>query len=70
VNGKPCGRYLADVEAGVPVTMRFTCPIKHRHDDDCNRIEFTQDDSGLIAWKAITDDEKKVYMDDGVRASK
>jgi len=70
VNGKPCGRYLADVEADVPVTLRFTCPIKHRHDDKCNRIEFTQNAHGFITYQAITDESNKIYMDDGLRAAK
>jgi hypothetical protein len=67
-NGKPCGRYLADLEAGVPVTIRFTCPGKH--DDGHNRIEFSQDDKGVLFYTPLHKGEKKLYVDDGVRVSK
>lgn len=72
VNGKPCGRYLADVEAGTPVTLRFTCPIKHRHDHGHNRIEFHQDEYGFVSYRALSveSEKDKVYIDDGVRISR
>jgi hypothetical protein len=59
-----CNAYLADVEAGIPVTTRFTCHKKHT----CrtNRIEFTQDSNGIVTWRPLVR-EKKRYNDDNIR---
>jgi len=68
-NGRPCRRYLADLEAGVPVTLRFTCSGKHETEN--NRIEFSQDASGVVYYLPLDGKtEKKIYADDGVRVSK
>jgi hypothetical protein len=65
-NGKPCNRYLGDVEAGADVTLRFTCCGKH--EGNINRIEFSQDKYGRIYYAPIDGKtEKKIYNDDNVR---
>lgn len=68
-NGEICGRYLADLEAGKVVTVRFKCP--ERHQDGIRRIEFSQDKNGSIQYSPIDGiTEKKAYNDDGVRIQK
>jgi hypothetical protein len=68
-NGTVCGRYLADLEAGKVVTIRFKCPEKHL--DGARRIEFCQDKDGIIQYSPIDGNtEKKSYNDDGVRIQK
>lgn len=65
-NGRPCNKYLGDMEAGACVTVRFTCCGKHHN--DINRIEFTQDKNGRITYAPIDGKtEKKIYNDDNVR---
>lgn len=63
--GGICKRHLGDVEAGAAVTVRYTCSGKHSGDTD--KIEFRQDDHGVIHWLPIPMAEKKTYDDDGVR---
>ncbi len=63
-----CGKHLADIEAGTEVTIRFTCPGKHSGNTD--KIEFTQDQHGIITWQPIEMNEKKIYEDDGSRIAK
>jgi hypothetical protein len=67
LDGGPCGKHLADVEACACVTMRFTCPSRRPHGIDTNKIEFTQDEYGTVRWRPIPLYEKKAYEDDCVR---
>lgn len=67
VHVEPCGSYLCDIEVGKPTTMRFTCRQKHA-EGHTNRIEFTQDQHGVVLYRELPADEKKSYAhDNGVR---
>jgi hypothetical protein len=68
-SGAVCNAYLnVDVEACAVVTLQVRC--RHRHAaGHSNRIEFTQDEFGVITYREVPETEKKHYMDDNVRLS-
>lgn len=63
-DGTVCNRYLGDLEANSKTTIRCTCAGKHRGN---NRIEFTQDENGLVSWRALPKHEQKIYADNNIR---
>jgi hypothetical protein len=63
----PCGRYLVDIEANAPVTIRCRCKNDHAHGHSC-QSEFTQDENGIITYREIKQPiGSKTYNDNGVR---
>jgi hypothetical protein len=63
-----CDAYLCDEEVGKPTTHRFTCRTPHA-EGHSQRVEFKQDNQGLISYREIPEaEEKKSYAhDNGVR---
>lgn len=62
----PCNRYLCDIEANAPATVRCSCKNDHAQPENIN--EFRQDAAGVISYRFLQyDPEDAEYSDDGVR---
>ena len=62
-----CNRYLVDIEANAPITVRCRCKNDHAHGHSC-QSEFTQDENGVITYREIKQPiGHKSYNDNGVR---
>lgn len=64
---EPCDRYLCDIKANAPITIRCRCKNDHEAGHS-NQTEFTQDSAGVITYREISPDtDRKGYVDNGVR---
>lgn len=68
LHGGVCGRHLADIEACTETTVRLVCPGRHGSGfSGSPKIEFRQDQRGIVSWRQVTGEERKGYEDDGTR---